>query len=195
MLGNVNVTLLSNQAKYDFDRSYKITKSRFRFFPLPSCSSFFYIPRFAYKDEYEKFKLYMTIILMFGAITCLFFLNYRWETSSFLFCWCLKMYFLHSFFLFRVTDEIFNFLLVWYYCTLTIRESILMNNGSRYLFYYMICNSFSIHAVILAERRCICSCSHVFYKDQRVVGVSPLRLHLSVGGNANLVSFVVAGQF
>ncbi|KAG8010684.1 hypothetical protein GBF38_009849 [Nibea albiflora] len=47
VLGNVNVTLLSNQAK------------------------------FAYKDEYEKFKLYMTIILMFGAITCLFFLNYR----------------------------------------------------------------------------------------------------------------------
>uniref|UniRef100_A0A665W7M6 Transmembrane protein 120B n=1 Tax=Echeneis naucrates TaxID=173247 RepID=A0A665W7M6_ECHNA len=77
VLGNVNVTLLSNQAK------------------------------FAYKDEYEKFKLYLTIILMFGAITCLFFLN------------C------------RVTDEIFNFLLVWYYCTLTIRESILMSNGSR----------------------------------------------------------------
>ncbi|KAM8828562.1 transmembrane protein 120B isoform 1-T1 [Spinachia spinachia] len=77
VLGNVNVTLLSNQAK------------------------------FAYKDEYEKFKLYMTIILMLGAITCLFFLNYR------------------------VTDEIFNFLLVWYYCTLTIRESILMSNGSR----------------------------------------------------------------
>ncbi|XP_063745403.1 transmembrane protein 120B isoform X2 [Eleginops maclovinus] len=76
VLGSVNVTLLSNQAK------------------------------FAYKDEYEKFKLYMTIILMFGAIS-LFFLNYR------------------------VTDEIFNFLLVWYYCTLTIRESILMSNGSR----------------------------------------------------------------
>ncbi|XP_056593163.1 transmembrane protein 120B [Triplophysa dalaica] len=77
VLGNVNVTLLSNQAK------------------------------FAYKDEYEKFKLYMTIILMFGAVTCLFLLNYR------------------------VIDEIFNFLLVWYYCTLTIRESILINNGSR----------------------------------------------------------------
>uniref|UniRef100_A0A674CAQ1 Transmembrane protein 120B n=1 Tax=Salmo trutta TaxID=8032 RepID=A0A674CAQ1_SALTR len=77
VLGNVNVTLLNNQAK------------------------------FAYKDEYEKFKLFMTIILMFGAITCLFLLNYR------------------------VTDEIFNFLLVWYYCTLTIRESILMSNGSR----------------------------------------------------------------
>uniref|UniRef100_A0A673MBQ6 Transmembrane protein 120B n=1 Tax=Sinocyclocheilus rhinocerous TaxID=307959 RepID=A0A673MBQ6_9TELE len=77
VLGNVNVTLLSNQAK------------------------------FAYKDEYEKFKLYMTIILMFGAVTCLFLFNYR------------------------VTDEVFNFLLVWYYCTLTIRESILMSNGSR----------------------------------------------------------------
>lgn len=37
------------------------------------------------------------------------------------------------FFLFaRVTDEVFNFLLVWYYCTLTIRESILISNGSRY---------------------------------------------------------------
>lgn len=31
----------------------------------------------------------------------------------------------------RVTDELFNFLLVWYYCTLTIRESILISNGSR----------------------------------------------------------------
>ncbi|XP_068101062.1 transmembrane protein 120B [Hyperolius riggenbachi] len=77
VLGNVNVTLLSNQAK------------------------------FAYKDEYEKFKLYLTIILLVGAITCRFILHYR------------------------VTDEVFNFLLVWYYCTLTIRESILISNGSR----------------------------------------------------------------
>ncbi|XP_041078498.1 transmembrane protein 120B-like [Polyodon spathula] len=77
VLGNVNVTLLNNQAK------------------------------FVYKDEYEKFKLYMTIILLLGAITCRFFLNYR------------------------VIDEIFNFMLVWYYCTLTIRENILISNGSR----------------------------------------------------------------
>lgn len=35
------------------------------------------------------------------------------------------------FLLARVTDEVFNFLLVWYYCTLTIRESILISNGSR----------------------------------------------------------------
>nr|XP_055092918.1 transmembrane protein 120B isoform X2 [Symphalangus syndactylus] len=77
VLGNVNVTLLSNQAK------------------------------FAYKDEYEKFKLYLTIILLLGAVACRFILHYR------------------------VTDEVFNFLLVWYYCTLTIRESILISNGSR----------------------------------------------------------------
>uniref|UniRef100_A0A8D0L7Z4 Uncharacterized protein n=1 Tax=Sphenodon punctatus TaxID=8508 RepID=A0A8D0L7Z4_SPHPU len=78
VLGNVNVTLLSNQEK------------------------------FAYKDEYEKFKLYLTIILLLGAVACRFVLHYR------------------------VTDEVFNFLLVWYYCTLTIRESILISNGSRY---------------------------------------------------------------
>ncbi|KAJ7309787.1 hypothetical protein JRQ81_007855 [Phrynocephalus forsythii] len=77
VLGNVNVTLLSNQAK------------------------------FAYKDEYEKFKLYLTIILFLGAVASRFVLHYR------------------------VTDEVFNFLLVWYYCTLTIRESILISNGSR----------------------------------------------------------------
>lgn len=42
----------------------------------------------------------------------------------------------------RVTDEIFNFLLVWYYCTLTIRESILMSNGSRWVHIH-----FKIHLV------------------------------------------------
>ena len=31
----------------------------------------------------------------------------------------------------RILDLIFMFLLVWYYCTLTIRESILRVNGSR----------------------------------------------------------------
>lgn len=40
--------------------------------------------------------------------------------------------FYYVFWFHRVTDEVFNFLLVWYYCTLTIRESILISNGSRY---------------------------------------------------------------
>ncbi|XP_061636924.1 ion channel TACAN-like isoform X2 [Phyllopteryx taeniolatus] len=77
VLGNVNVTLLSKQLK------------------------------FAYKDEYEKFKLYLTVVLLLFSFTCFFFVSYRF------------------------LDAILNFLLVWYYCTLTIRESILITNGSR----------------------------------------------------------------
>ncbi|XP_068441446.1 ion channel TACAN-like [Clinocottus analis] len=77
VLGNVNVTLLSKQSK------------------------------FAYKDEYEKFKLYLTVILLLLSFIFYFFVSYRF------------------------LDAILNFLLVWYYCTLTIRESILIANGSR----------------------------------------------------------------
>ncbi|MBN3309048.1 T120A protein, partial [Amia calva] len=77
VLGNVNVTLLSKQSK------------------------------FAYKGEYEKFKLCLTILLLLFSFTC------RFLVSN------------------RAVDALFNFLLVWYYCTLTIRESILINNGSR----------------------------------------------------------------
>ncbi|MEQ2195588.1 hypothetical protein XENOCAPTIV_015172, partial [Xenoophorus captivus] len=62
---------------------------------------------FAYKDEYEKFKLVLTVILFVFSFTCRFLFSYR------------------------VLDALFNFLLVWYYCTLTIRESILISNGSR----------------------------------------------------------------
>ncbi|KAM7413154.1 hypothetical protein PAMA_020505 [Pampus argenteus] len=77
VLGNVNVTLLSKQSK------------------------------FAYKDEYEKFKLYLTVILLIFSFICYFVVSYRF------------------------LDAILNFLLVWYYCTLTVRESILITNGSR----------------------------------------------------------------
>ena len=92
-------------------------------------------PRFAYKDEYEKFKLYLTIILILISFTCRFLLNSRWVS-------CgggaglpdplqAPAPTLHTP-AHRVTDAAFNFLLVWYYCTLTIRESILINNGSRW---------------------------------------------------------------
>ncbi|XP_056139814.1 ion channel TACAN-like [Lampris incognitus] len=77
VLGNVNVTLLSKQSK------------------------------FSYKDEYEKFKLCLTVILLMCSFICYFFMSYR------------------------IVDAILNFLLVWYYCTLTLRESILITNGSR----------------------------------------------------------------
>jgi len=62
--------------------------------------------KFRYKDEYEKFKLIINGIGLLISI-CNIFMNSR------------------------VLDLIFMFLLVWYYCTLTIRESILKVNGSK----------------------------------------------------------------
>jgi hypothetical protein len=62
--------------------------------------------KFRYKDEYEKFKLTIQVIAFVFATFA---------------------YLLHT----RVMDALFDFLLVWYYCTLTIRESILRVNGSR----------------------------------------------------------------
>uniref|UniRef100_A0A4W5LZT5 Transmembrane protein 120Aa n=1 Tax=Hucho hucho TaxID=62062 RepID=A0A4W5LZT5_9TELE len=90
VLGNVNVTLLNKHSK------------------------------FAYKDEYEKFKLVLTVLLLFFSFTCRFVFSYR------------------------ALDALFNFLLVWYYCTLTIRESILISNGSRPegILYQMFRNQF-----------------------------------------------------
>uniref|UniRef100_A0A8C2JF08 Zgc:103681 n=1 Tax=Cyprinus carpio TaxID=7962 RepID=A0A8C2JF08_CYPCA len=60
-----------------------------------------------YKDEYERFKLYVTVTFFLLTFACRFFITNR------------------------VVDALLNFLLVWYYCTLTIRESILISNGSR----------------------------------------------------------------
>lgn len=62
--------------------------------------------RFLYKEEYEKFKLLMNAISMGISFFNLLVQN-------------------------RIVDLIFMFMLVWYYCTLTIRESILRVNGSR----------------------------------------------------------------
>ncbi|CAD7090967.1 unnamed protein product [Hermetia illucens] len=59
-----------------------------------------------YKDDYEKFKLILNVI---GLV----------------------MAFLNLLFNFRALELAFMFLVVWYYCTLTIRESILKVNGSR----------------------------------------------------------------
>ncbi|XP_047503230.1 transmembrane protein 120 homolog isoform X2 [Pieris napi] len=62
--------------------------------------------KFKYKDEYEKFKLILSAIAFVLAIANLYID-------------------------FRPLQLILIFLLVWYYCTLTIRESILKVNGSR----------------------------------------------------------------
>lgn len=53
-----------------------------------------------YKDDYEKFKLVLNVIGLIMSILNLV-INYR------------------------ALELAFMFLLVWYYCTLTIRESIL----------------------------------------------------------------------
>merc|ERR1719195_1783730 len=62
--------------------------------------------KYQYKESYEQFKLIVNLI---GGILA--------STN----------YFLN----FRVLDLVIMFLIVWYYCTLTIRESILIVNGSR----------------------------------------------------------------
>ncbi|XP_058468177.1 transmembrane protein 120 homolog [Malaya genurostris] len=59
-----------------------------------------------YKDDYEKFKLILNVI-------------------------GLLLSFLNIIVNYRALELAFIFLLVWYYCTLTIRESILKVNGSR----------------------------------------------------------------
>jgi len=62
--------------------------------------------KFKYKDQYEQFKLIVNIIG--GALALI-----NWYLN------------------FRALDLVLFFLVVWYYCTLTIRESILRVNGSR----------------------------------------------------------------
>ncbi|CAL1289992.1 unnamed protein product [Larinioides sclopetarius] len=59
-----------------------------------------------YKEEYERFKLTVTVIILILSAQSIIFS-------------------------YRVLDALLHFLLVWYYCTLTIRESILVVNGSR----------------------------------------------------------------
>ncbi|XP_044754141.1 transmembrane protein 120 homolog [Coccinella septempunctata] len=76
ILGNVNVSILNKEEK------------------------------FKYKDEYEKFKLVLSII-------------------------CFIFSLLNLIIIYRPLELCHLFLLVWYYCTLTIRESILKVNGSR----------------------------------------------------------------
>ncbi len=101
ILGSVSVSILDKKAKYD------------------------------YKDQYERFKLILNLIgrlrrdLVF-AITLPSTNPTRLLIFSGFAVACLCLYFQT-----RVLDLSFYFLTVWYYCTLTIRESILKVNGSR----------------------------------------------------------------
>jgi len=62
--------------------------------------------KYQYKEQYEQFKL---IVMLIGMAISL-----------------INLYVNH-----RLLDRAFMFLIVWYYCTLTIRESILRVNGSK----------------------------------------------------------------
>ena len=64
--------------------------------------------KWTYKQEYEKFKFIITCISLVSSLVI-------WSLTS----------------RYRAFDALFHFLLVWYYCTLTIRESILIANGSN----------------------------------------------------------------
>lgn len=62
--------------------------------------------RFKFKEQYEKFKTAVSALILLVAV-------------------------LNLLFTYRAIDAVLHFLLVWYHCTLTIRESILVINGSR----------------------------------------------------------------
>lgn len=40
------------------------------------------VHRFAYKDEYEKFKLVVTVILFIFSFTCRFVFCYRYDSNT-----------------------------------------------------------------------------------------------------------------
>ncbi|CAF0880013.1 unnamed protein product [Rotaria sordida] len=68
-----------------------------------------------YKEAYERFKLRVTLIIMIMSLLMSTIIPAN-----------------------RVIDAAFHFLLVWYYCTLTIRESILVGNGSDIQFWWRL---------------------------------------------------------
>src|SRR5262249_16124479 len=73
--------------------------------------------KWTYKQEYENFKFIVTCISLVSSLVI-------WSLTS----------------RYRAFDALFHFLLVWYYCTLTIRESILVVNGlniNRKNFFYL----------------------------------------------------------
>lgn len=79
--------------------------------------------KYDYKDEYERFKLIVNLVGKLRYFCSISFTHFFIAALA-LAIFCLYM---SS----RLFDLIFIFLTVWYYCTLTIRESILKVNGSR----------------------------------------------------------------
>lgn len=81
--------------------------------------------RIKYKSEYETFKLRMTVIVIVLALLNLFAIATR------------------------ILDALFNIILVWYYSTITLREHILVANGSRIRTWWMLHHYLSIMISVL----------------------------------------------
>ncbi len=83
--------------------------------------------RFKYKEQYERFKLVVTCFILVVSLMDLIFQS----RSALYYIWVYVILNIIIIELNRVCDALLHFLLVWYHCTLTIRESILVVNGSR----------------------------------------------------------------
>ena len=75
-----------------------------------------------YKEDYEKWKLNLSFAIL-GLI--IFFSNLLFDRFFSAFS-VLNLIYFH-----RLAEALHLFLLLWFYCTLTVRESILVVNGSR----------------------------------------------------------------
>lgn len=97
--------------------------------------------KFNYKNNYERFKIIVSAISALLSFMLFFFLQNR------------------------IIDSFFHFLLVWYYCTLTIRERILIQNGSRIKGWWRIYHfiSTACHGTMLIWPR---SLSYDAFRDQ-----------------------------
>ena len=75
------------------------------------------------------------------------------------------IYFYCKYLFFRWMDAVLHFLLVWYYCTLTIRENILRINGSRFVF--INCWTLSM----IWEFSLIFTCCNIYYHDTNILSL------------------------
>ncbi|XP_031549642.1 transmembrane protein 120A-like [Actinia tenebrosa] len=112
------IELLENKIK-EVQRSLPSSAGSFLRLCLGDINVSLYNKKLEYKDNYEKFKLKMTILCTVFAcfnLVC----NYR------------------------LTDSLFHGVLVWYYSTLTLQEHILIANGSRIKGWWVLHHYFSI---------------------------------------------------
>jgi hypothetical protein len=87
-----------------------------------------------YKESYERFKLRVTLVIMLISLLMSTIIPAN-----------------------RALDAVFHFLLVWYYCTLTIRESILVVNGSNIQFWWRLHHFIST----------VCTCIILIWPSQK----------------------------